>query len=367
MTTQQFSLIDQAIHFALSKIELQLSRQPDFPHITEGGKWVYTKDGVWTGGFWAGSLWLAYSETKDEKFRVAAESFTERLLERAGDDRNHDLGFMFYPSAVYGWRIAGHEEYVRAAVKAAQSLAGQFNPAGNFIPGWGFFGGHDWSGSVLVDTLMNLPLLVWASENGGDPHLLEVAVAHATTAIRHHLRDDGSVYHVFKFDATSGAPIEGDTYQGLSAESAWSRGQGWAVAGLAMLAGMTGRTDFLEAAKRAASFVESKLASDPIPPWDYDAVGPDVPRDSSAGAITAFGLVRLATVTGEKRYLQLARSLLEALSTRCLSSEDQESVLAHATADLPHGLGIDESTAYGDYYFLKALLAFRDVDSRATR
>jgi unsaturated chondroitin disaccharide hydrolase len=365
--TKQLSFIQPTIGFALGKIKQQIARSPDFPHITQGGKWVYTKDGVWTGGFWAGSLWLAYAESRDDVFRSAAESFTDRLLPRAHDARNHDLGFMFFPSAIHGDRVVRNPAYLKASVEAARSLASQFNSVGKFIPGWGFFGGEEWSGSVLIDTLMNLPLLVWASENGGEKALFDVAMAHAGTAMRNHIRADGSVYHVFKFDEKTGEPIRGATYQGQAPESSWSRGQGWAVTGLSILAGMTGRQEFLDAAKRVASFIESKLERELVPPWDYDATGEDVPRDSSAGAISAFGLVRLGKVSGDTRFLKLAESILKAMSERCLSSSSQESVLAHATADLPHGLGIDESTAYGDYYFLKALIALRDFDVAPTR
>lgn len=357
------SFIEPTIQFVIDRIDQQRARQADFPHITKGGKWVYTEDGVWTGGFWTGLQWLAYSETKDEKFLHEAERLTQRLLPRANDEVNHDLGFMFYPTAVYGWRATGKEEYRAAAVRAAESLAKQFNKEAGFIPGWGFFGGQNWAGSVLIDTLMNLPLLVWATENGGSQDLLDVVTKHTETALRNHLREDGSVYHVFVFDEKSGKPLRGDTYQGKSAESAWSRGQGWAVAGLSMLADMTSRTEYASAAQRVAAFIESKLKDSPIPKWDYAATGDDEPLDSSAGAISAYGLVRLARITKDSRYLQLASSILDALSAQCLASSDAESILAHATADLPHGLGIDESTAYGDFYFLKALLALRDATS----
>lgn len=358
--SDDIKFIQPTIDHTLEKIRQQLRRSSDFPHITSGGKWVYTKDGVWTGGFWAGSLWLAYAESAEAEFRSAAEAFSGKLLARAHDERNHDLGFMFYPSAIHADRIAPNPAYLQASVEAARSLARQFNPVGQFIPGWGFFGGKEWSGSVLVDTLMNLPLLVWASRNGGERHLFDVAMQHAATSIKHHQRANGSVYHVFHFDEHTGEPIQGGTYQGLAAESTWSRGQAWALTGLSLLAGMTGRGEFLDAASRVASFLEPHLQEEPVPPWDYDVSDPAAPRDSSAGAITAFGLIRLARVSGDQRHVTLARSMLRDLCARCLAPDDHDSVLAHATADLPHGLGIDESTAYGDYYFLKALMALRD-------
>lgn len=350
--------LNDGIVAAVSKITAQASRGGDFPHITQDGKWCYTPDGVWTGGFWAGLLWLGHEVHGSSALLEAAVSLTDRLLPRASDTVNHDLGFMFYPSAVKGWRVTGDDRYFKAALTAADSLAAQFNPRGGFIPGWGFFGSEDWSGSVLIDTLMNLPLLVWAVNHGADAKLLDVVHRHAHTALNNHQRPDGSVYHVYKFDSNDGTPLGGGTYQGLDASSAWSRGQGWALTGLAMLADMTGSAEYLAAAKRVAGFIERQLPQDRIPPWDYSAAGAPV-KDSSAGAITAYGLIRLWMLTSDARHLDLAEAMLEALCSQCLAQPEIAPVLAHATADLPHGLGIDESTIYGDYYFVKSLLALR--------
>ncbi|RQV59918.1 glucuronyl hydrolase [Burkholderia cenocepacia] len=355
--------LKDAINATVDKVSAQARRGGDFLHITEHGKWVFTSDGVWTGGFWVGLLWLGYELRKTDELRDAATHLTERLLPRAADKVNHDLGFMFYPSAVKGWRITGNERYLHAAIEAAHSLASQFNPAGGFIPGWGFFGSEDWSGSVLIDTLMNLPLLVWATNNGADAQLLDVVHQHARTALANHQRPDGSVYHVFRFDPSNGNPISGDTYQGLAAASAWSRGQGWALAGFSMLADMTGSPDYLAAAQRVAGYVRDHLPDDGVPPWDYNAEHGAV-KDSSAGAITAYGLIRLWELTGDAEHLILATRMLEALYRGCMGDSDVAPVLVHATADLPHGLGIEESTIYGDYYFLKALVALREVESR---
>lgn len=352
--------LDVAIDAALEKVSGQMRLGRDFPHITEQGNWCYTEDGVWTGGFWVGLLWLAYEQRPGEELKAAARAMTERLLPRAADKVNHDLGFMFYPSVVKAWRLTGEERYRVAGIEAANSLASQFNPAGGFIPGWGFFGREDWLGSVLIDTLMNLPLLLWAAGNGGDAGLLEVARAHALTARSNHQRENGSVYHVFRFDPATGEPIAGGTYQGMAPSSTWSRGQGWALAGLSMLADMSGDAGSLAAAQRVAAYVRDHLPQDGVPLWDYDAA-PDAVRDSSAGAITAYGLVRLWRQTGDAGQLALAERMLRALSSDCMADRGAAPILKNATADLPHGLGIDESTIYGDYYFLKALLALREA------
>jgi unsaturated chondroitin disaccharide hydrolase len=350
------SWIDEAITTAIERVDAIAASVTDFPHITERGEWSCTPDGVWTGGFWTGLLWLAYERTPTEDRAKLARRFTERLLPRAMDTHNHDLGFMFFPSAVKGWQLTGEERYRQAAMTAARSLASQFNERGGFIPGWGFFGGEDWSGSVLIDTLMNLPLLVWALQQGGPADLMDVVRRHTDTALANHLRADGSVAHVFKFDATNGRPLAPATYQGLSADSAWARGQAWALTGLALLARMTGEQKYRAASERIAARFVSSLPDDLVPPWDFSATGRDEPRDSSAAAIASFGLLKLSEATGDPRHRETASRLLETLAATCANRTGQGGLLLHATADLPHGLGINESTMYGDFYYLKALL-----------
>lgn len=333
----------------------------DFPHIVDRGAWQFTRDGVWTGGFWAGLLWLASHHAGSDELRRKAALFTERLLPRAHDTRNHDLGFMFHPGAVTAWRLTGDARYLDAAKAAAVSLAGQFNPEAGFIPGWGFFGGEEWRGSALVDTLMNLPLLVLAARHGAGARLLEVVHAQVGTTLQHHLRANGSVYHVFRFDPATGAPLGGATYQGRAAESAWSRGQAWALAGLAILAAMHGDPRCLKASRRVAAYVLDHLHDEGIPPWDFNAGPGPQPRDSSAGAIMAYGLLRLYEVTGATDYFDAALRLVRTLDATCANRGDAEGLLLHATADLPHGLGVDGATIYGDYYWFKTLLRLRGI------
>lgn len=328
----------------------------DFPHITEQKKWTFTPDGVWTGGFWAGLLWLAYEYDGDARSQERAVHFTDRLLPRADDANNHDLGFMFVPSAIKGWQLNNREDYRLAALQAAKALAGQYNADAGFIPGWGFFGGEDWSGNVLIDTMMNLPLIVWAVQQGGDAAMLDVVRGHAEKSLRHVIRGDGSVYHMFRFSPETGAPIAGDTYQGHGPETTWSRGQAWAIGGFAMLAVTLDNAEYLEASERAATYFLEQLPVDGVPPWDFQAPA-DLPyKDASAGAIAAFGFTKLFDATGKRHYLDTAARLLSALADDCANDGDEGGLLLHSTADLPHGLGIDESVMYGDYYYLKALL-----------
>jgi len=347
------------LHVERTAADLVARERPGFPHITRNHQWQETPEGVWTGGFWAGLLWLAYEHNGKQATLEHARRYTERLLPRAQDLHNHDLGFMFFPSAIKGWQLTGNQGYYDGALAAAQHLGRQFNEKGGFIPGWGFFGGADWSGSVLVDTLMNLPLLVWAVQRGADEKLMDVVRRHVATALEHQLRPDGSVFHMFRFDPATGKPAGGDTYQGLGPDSSWARGQAWAMTGLAILAKMTGEVRYRQASERVAAYFLSRLPPDGIPPWDFAANGLHEPRDSSASAIASYGFQKLYEVTRDPRHLHTAAVLLEALSAICANRTDAGGLLLHATADLPHGLGIDESVIYGDYYYLKSLLSLR--------
>lgn len=355
-STAKDAWLDAAILQALGRVRGIAGEVTDFPHITDGGQWRTTNDGVWTGGFWAGLLWLANSIEPSDAARATALRYTDRLLARAHDQHNHDLGFMFHPSAVRAWEQTGIPLYRQAAIDAARALARQFNVQGRYIPGWGFFGGEDWSGSTLVDTLMNLPLLVWAHQQQTDTSLMAVVEQHAQTSLTYHLRADGSVNHVYRFNPDNGRPIGGATYQGLNAESSWARGQAWALTGLAILAAMTREPKYLAASQRVAEFFISRLPEDGIAPWDFSADPADAPKDSSACAIASYGLLKLYEFTRHLDHLDRATGILRSLAHTCGNGTSRGGLLLHATADLPHGLGIDESTMYGDYYYLKGLL-----------
>ena len=347
-----------ALERALDTVEAQLD-VAGYPHVTERGRWVRSADGFWTGGFWIGLLWSAYDERGDERFRDAAERLLADFVGRAGERRNHDLGMMFCPSAVRGYELTGDSRYREAALEAARSLAAQFNERGRFIPGWGFFGDDDWTGAALVDTLMNLPLLLWAAAETGASRLREVALAHGRTSLTHHLRSDGSTFHVYRFDPKTGRPLGGATYQGWRAESCWSRGQAWAITGCTLLSRAAAGVEYREAAVRAADYYLGRLPDDLIPPWDFDADGAGEPRDTSAGAIAAYGLLLLGDETSDRTWSAAGEACLRALAEKAQAPPGQPAILLHATADLPHEIGVDESTIYGDYYFVRALQELR--------
>jgi unsaturated chondroitin disaccharide hydrolase len=343
-----------ALERGLENIEYRMLGD-GFPHVMDDGSWTRSADGDWTGGFWIGLLWSGYEESGDEAFRTAAEQLLDRFVERAGERQNHDLGMMFSPSAVRGYELTGNSRHRDAALEAAESLAAQFNERGGFIPGWGYFGDEGWEGRTLIDTLMNLPLLMWASAETGDERLREVALTHGETALAHHFRADGSTFHVYRFDPETGDPIGGDTYQGKGADSCWTRGQAWAITGCTLLARAGAGASYADAAARAASYYLEHLPTHLVPPWDFDAHAPDEPRDSSAGAIAAYGLLLLGGHLADDSLVAAGEDCLRALAEAAQAPAWHPAILLHATADLPHGIGIDESTIYGDYFFIRAL------------
>lgn len=209
---------------------------------------------------------------------------------------------------------------------------------------------------------MNLPLLFWGANEAPEPAWDRIARAVATTIRRHHLRADGSTFHVVDFDPASGAPTAYTTHQGYAPWSCWARGQAWAMYGYAQIFKWSRDPADLDAARRLADYFISHLPTDLVPYWDFQAPNqPNEPRDSAAGAIAASGLLELSRVldgAAGQGYRSIALDLLEQLIIQCLSRDhpDQEGILRHATVDLPHGSAIDESTVYGDHYFLEALL-----------
>ncbi|MEV6166985.1 glycoside hydrolase family 88 protein [Streptomyces sp. NPDC051954] len=360
--------LSTAADYAVQKLHAVAPTVTAFPVGTKFEKWVYSQNGDWVGGFWPGALWMAWLHSKDEAFRTWALASAQKLAPRQYDTGTHDLGFLFYPSWVTAWRLTGDDKWRTGAVRAADSLIQRYNPRGRFIRAWGALTDQNNAGRVIIDTMMNLDLLAFASRQTGDAKYLNIAVEHAKTAQRVFLRPDGSTPHVYDFDPASGAPIGPNTVQGYSPTSCWSRGQAWGLYGFTTMYRRTGNPEFLATARRLADFAVRSLSPDDVPVWDYRA--PQQPydiKDASAGAIMACGLLDLATATGSDAYRAVALRLLTALSETCLTknSARAEAVVARCTRNRPAEDGIEISLPYADYYLLEGILRVlkpQDVD-----
>jgi unsaturated chondroitin disaccharide hydrolase len=299
--------------------------------------------------------------TGDPRLESAARAWAARLLPRQHDTTTHDLGFLFELSFLLGAKLTGDATLKAPALQAARTLALRFNPKGNFIQAWGPLDGTTGQrGRAIIDTLMNLELLFWASQVSGDSSFADLATKHACTALKRHVRADWSTSHVTDFDPDTGEFLKQDTHQGMSATSCWSRGQAWAVYGFSECYRETGDPTFFDAARRLADYCLFHLPNDRVPYWDYDSpLIPNDVRDSSAAAILASGLINLSRLDSEptraERWSVEALAILESLWRDYSSRSTQEPcVLLHATTSKPAGL-MDHGLIYGDYYFVEAL------------
>ncbi|HVV20669.1 MAG TPA: glucuronyl hydrolase [Pseudonocardiaceae bacterium] len=348
-----------AADYTVTKLRATAPGITSFPVGTKFEKWTFSSNGDWVGGFWPGLLWLSWLYTGEDRFRTLAETMALKLAPRETDTTTHDVGFLFTPSWITAWRLTGDPKWRDGAVTAAGSLIQRYNPAGKFIRAWGALGTPDNAGRAIMDTIMNLDLLVFATEQTGDPKYLDIAVAHARTQQTYFPRPDGSTPHVFDFDPVTGAPIGPNTVQGYSPTSCWSRGQSWGVYGFTTMFRRTGERDFLATARKLADYALGALTPDHVPVWDYKA--PQEPydiKDASAGAIMACGLLDLSVAAHEPRYRQAALDILSALSRTCLTvrSTRADAVVARCTRNRPAEDGIEISLPYADYYLLEGLL-----------
>ena len=327
------------------------------------GDWVTTGPGYWTSGFFPASLWLAHAATGDPRLASEAEARLPVLEAQKRDGSGSDQGFKMLGSFGRGYLLTGRDRYRRAAVRAAASLASRFSPAVGATRSWGNRRSEDFT--VIVDNLMNLELLFWAARHGGNPAWHGMALSHALRTAREHVRRDGSTFHVVDFNPRTGKVRRKRTRQGYARRSTWSRGQAWAAYGFTMAYRETRDERLLEAARRTADWFLAHLPYDRVPYWDFDAPGiPDAPRDSSAAAVAASGLLEQATLDPDARraarYRDAAESIVASLSSDSYLArgDSTQALLLHGTQDRPRGK-YDTGLSFGDYYLLESLLRHR--------
>jgi unsaturated chondroitin disaccharide hydrolase len=333
-----------------------------FLHATLQGRYTLHDADEWTSGFWPGMLLLVYAHTNNRHLLELAAQAESELEQAIIDERfyglHHDVGFQFFATAVTRYRLTADPVARRRGLLAANLLMGRFNPVGGFLEAWN---AKDRRGMIIIDTMMNLPLLYWAAAEFKQPRFRHVADSHARIALRHFIRSEGAVHHIVRFDQQTGQPIEPLGGQGYAPFSCWARGQTWALYGFTMAYRYTGTLEYLTAARQVADHFLSLLPPTLVPPWDFfTPAAEQEPRDSSAGAIAASGLLDLARLlpAGEgESYTLAAFNLLQALHEHCApeAASGHQGLLLHATGNLPKGLNIDVSLIYGDFYYLEAL------------
>lgn len=356
-------LAQETWDLALQKIRRALTGGAgQFPMVTEEGTWLYSYNGDWTGGFWAGLLWAAYERTGEATFRDGAVQAVERLAERQNDTSTHDVGLIFNTGVRPGYRLLGDPRYYQLSFAAAQALLQRYNARGGYIQAWGPIGDPQLGGRTIIDTMMNLPLLWWAQGEASDERYALPALSHTSMAAAYHVRADGSVAQVCDLDPETGALLRRTTAQGYSDDSCWARGQAWAIYGFALAARQTGRLTYWNAAERVADYFLAHLPADKVPYWDFLLPSfQDEPRDSSAAAIAAAGLLELGEGHPDgaqrARYHQAALEILESLTRNYLNHDPaSDGLLLHGCSHRPAGAAIDEALIWGDYYYVESLL-----------
>ena len=360
---------ERAIQFILQKIDGNLDRFRDAFPTTASQNLVYgaMENSNWTTSFWTGMLWLAYEITGDEKYRRVAEihlkSFKRRMDEGKYID-THDLGFLYTLSCVAAYKLTGNHNAKILALRAAKHLAGRFQEQGQFILAWGPVNTPDnpRGNRMIIDCLMNLPLLHWAAAETGDARYSEIATIHARQTMQHIVRPDASSFHVFYFDYDSGKPLYGGTHQGYADDSCWARGQTWGIYGFPLSYQYTRDAAMLDVAQKMTNYFLNRLPEDDVCYWDL-VLTEGEPRDSSAAALAVCGLLEMLKslpVTNPYRrpYTHAALKIVQSLTGHYTTIDHPESngVLLHATNHRPKGIGVDECNIYADYFYFEALV-----------
>lgn len=329
-----------------------------YPHVSNHNYYSAEENVLWTSSFYVGMCWLAYEHSKDPAFISHAkehlDSFENRLENRIGMD--HDLGFLYTLTCVADYKLTGDQRAEKIAREAADVLAARYNEKGQYIQAWGDMDLKYPDVKIIIDTMLNLPLLYWT----GEDDKIRIAKNHANTASHTLVRPDFSSYHTYLMDPDTGKPVCGKTHQGYADESTWARGQAWTVYGFALSYRYTKEKRFYDVARGAAEVFHKNLPADSVPYWDFtfSDSNPDI-RDTSAAAIYVCGLLELCNYVSREEaaaYLKEAETIMKSLrenySTKGLENSD-----GLLTEGMYHRHeGAEECTIWGDYFYMEALL-----------
>ncbi|HPJ01373.1 MAG TPA: glycoside hydrolase family 88 protein [Candidatus Limiplasma sp.] len=347
---------------------LLAARQDIIPYKSNGGLWAgppYEGDAWWTGGFWPGLMWQLFHATGQDVFRAEALRVETRLTRELCDFErlHHDVGFMYLLSCGGNWVFNGDADAKRKLLHAATLLAGRFNLAGSYIRAWN----EDKAGWAIIDSMMNLSLLFWASRETGDPRFWQIAVSHADMALNAFVRADGSCNHIVIFDPHTGKVLKTPAGQGYAEGSSWSRGQAWAMYGYVLSYMSTNLARYLDAACRIADYFHKNIRPDGLTDCDFRQPKDEERIDNIAAACASCALIelsRIPNVANAKAYLDAAVRMLKALDTLCADYTDASAgVLQRCTAAYhDDGAGTHINIVYGDYFYAEALAKLQGSD-----
>lgn len=360
-----------ALDFASAQI---LRNLPDFTYefmnaYSEKNFYKPIPNNYWTTGFWTGAIWLAYEHTYDERMKHAGEvqidSFLERIDKKIEVD-HHDMGFLYTPSCVAGYKLIGSLKGREAAIKAADQLISRFHEKGQFIQAWGSLN-EAGNYRLIIDCLLNLPLLYWATEETGLNKYREIAEKHIHTTMANVIREDYSTWHTFFFDMSTGKPSHGATCQGYRDGSAWARGQAWGIYGCALAYRYTGREEYKDRFRKVTEYFLNHLPEDLVPYWDLEFTdGSSEPRDSSSASIAACGMLEMAKFLNQDeaaKYKVISAKIMKSLVDHYAVKDPVQSngLVLHSTYSnhTPYNTcdhkGVDECNIWGDYFYMEAL------------
>lgn len=374
MQTEAADTLKISLNEILYQTELQyqnmLESVPDitkYPRsVNSNGSTRIVSSSDWTSGFFPGGLWYLFELTRKSTYRSLATNRNQAIADQRFNTSTHDLGFMLYCSFGNGLKLTGNENYKLILLDAATSLSSRYNATVGCIRSWDF---GSWSFPVIIDNMMNLELLFWATKESGDSSYYKIAVNHAKTTLRNHFREDNSSWHLVDYNPVTGEIVNKMTVQGAFDNSSWARGQAWGLYGFTMTFRETGDSTFLHQAVNIADYIiaNPSTPSDLIPYWDYMAPDiPNEPRDDAAAAITASALLELAqyTESNKEEYLAIAKKILQSLSSEEYFARPNTNnffLLKHGTGNKPANSEVDVPLIYDDYYFLEALTRYHQL------
>lgn len=357
-----------AFEECLKQVDLNMQYFKDkFPwSATKQQKYPVIENIEWTDGFWTGMLWLAYEYTKDEAYRELADQNVESFLHRVEHKielDHHDLGFLYSLSCVSGYKLTGSEHAKRAGILAADKLITRWQEKGQFLQAWGPLDSKEHY-RFIIDCMLNIPLLHWASETTGDSKYADIAQRHFETSCKYVIRDDASAFHTFYMNPETGGPDHGATRQGYNDDSSWARGQAWGIYGIPLNIRYTKQMEYIDIYKGMTNYFLNRLPQDNVCYWDLIFTDdPQQSRDSSAAAIAVCGMLEmdqhLQDNDSDKAVYQgacanILRSLMHNYTSQ--QHEQGDPILYHGVYSWHSGKGVDEGNIWGDYFYMEALL-----------